>query len=214
MKKIITASALALLAVATPAFAQDYGDEPAAPDTASAFNGFSVAAIGGIDVLTIQENNAADTTRGLMYGGSIGYDHDAGSVVVGVQAEITSSQASYKIDDLLVAGDHFSSEAGRDIYGGVRVGISAGQSTLLYIGGGYVSSQLTSFYSVGAATPTVQTEEKGGFRVSLGAEYAGKTVFGRLEMRYQDLGDYTVFGSPTGFARTHTQIVAGLGVRF
>ncbi|MCW3848574.1 hypothetical protein OF829_15165 [Sphingomonas sp. LB-2] len=207
MKKMIFAAAIALCA-ATPAFAQDEDKS----SEASQFNGVSVAAIGGIDVLTIQENNAADSTRGLVYGGSIGYDHAAGKVVIGVQAEITSSQASYKIDNLLVNGDHFRSEAGRDIYGGVRVGMPAGK-TLLYIGGGYVNSQLTSVYTSGAST-TEQTENKGGFRVSLGAEYQSKRVFGRLEMRYQDLGDYTVFTFPTGFARTHTQIVAGVGVRF
>jgi len=84
---------------------------------------------------------------------------------------------------------------------------------LLYIGGGYVSSQLTSIYDAGA-THLEETEEKGGFRVSMGGEYQSKRLFGRLEMRYQDLGDYTVFSSPTGFARTHLQIVAGAGVRF
>src|SRR5690606_19024006 len=115
--------------------------DDAAPE--SEFNGVSLAVIGGIDVLTIQENNAADTTRGLVYGGSSGYDRQVGKVVVGVQGEITSSQASYKVDGLLVANDHFRSEAGRDIYAGVRVGLPTGR-TLLYIGGGYVNSQLTS----------------------------------------------------------------------
>ena len=57
-------------------------------------------------------------------------------------------------------------------------------------------------------------ETRGGFRVSLGFEGGSKNVFGRIEMRYQDLGDYTVFTIPTGFARTNTQIVAGIGVRF
>lgn len=207
MKKLFVASAAAILA-ATPAFAQD---EPA-PREPSQFDGVSAVALIGEDVLTIQENGAADDTRALMYGGAIGYDHTVGNVLIGVQAEMTSSQASYKIDDLLVAGDQFRSEAGRDIYGGVRVGIPAG-NVLLYVGGGYVSSQLTSIYTVGGST-TEETENKGGFRVSLGGEYQRKRVFGRLEMRYQDLGDYTVFASPTGFARTHLQLVAGVGVRF
>lgn len=206
MNKFIVASAAALLA-ATPAFAQDEGSSED-----RTFNGVSAVALVGIDVLTIQENNAADTTRGLMYGGAIGYDRQAGKVVIGVQAEITSSQASYKIDGLLTPTDHFRSEAGRDIYAGVRVGLPAGR-TLLYIGGGYVSSQLTSYYANGASS-LEETEEKGGFRVSMGVELQRKNLFGRIEMRYQDLGDYTVFAQPTGFARTHTQIVAGLGARF
>lgn len=201
MMKLMVSAAVALIA-ATPAFAQD----------SKPFDGVSIAALIGEDVLTIQENNQADTTRGLMYGGSIGFDHTVGKIVVGIQGEVTSSQSSYKITDLLTPGDRFRSEAGRDIYGGVRVGMPTGK-VLLYVGAGYVSSQLTSIYDAGA-THLEETEEKGGFRVSMGGEYQHKRLFGRLEMRYQDLGDYTVFSSPTGFARTHLQIVAGAGVRF
>jgi outer membrane immunogenic protein len=208
MKKLVAATAVALC-LATPAFAQD----EAAPAVESAFDGVSIAAIGGVDVLTIQENNAADSQRGLLYGASIGYDHDTGKVVIGVQGEVTDSTASYDIEDLLVAGDEFSSEAGRDLYAGARVGIHAGDNALVYIGGGYVNSKITSRYTDNTGTIS-QTETKDGFRVSLGAELARKNLFGRLEMRYQDLGDYTVFGFATGFARTNTQIVAGVGVRF
>jgi outer membrane immunogenic protein len=90
----------------------------------------------------------------------------------------------------------------------------AGNRALLYLGGGYVDSKLTSRYR--NATGTLEeSETKGGFRVSGGGELGfGKNVFGRLELRYQDLGNYNVFGVPTGFARTNTQIVAGLGARF
>jgi outer membrane immunogenic protein len=209
MKKLMIASAMAFMA-ATPALAQD-ADAPASREK-SQFEGVSIAALFGEDVLTIQENNAADSTRGIMYGGNISYDHQVGKVMIGVQGEVTSSQSSFKENDLLVPGDHFASEAGRDIYGGVRVGF-AGRNTMFYVGGGYVNSQLTSIYTT-SSTTTQQTENKGGFRVSLGGEYQKKKFFGRLEMRYQDLGDYTVFGSTTGFARTHVQLVAGVGVRF
>jgi len=208
MKKLILASAFALFA-ATPALAQDYDDKPAK----SAFEGVSIAALVGVDVLTIQENNNGDNARDIMYGGSIGYDHQAGKVIVGIQAEITKSQAAFKASGLIVPTDNFRSEAGRDIYGGVRVGIAAGSKGLLYVGAGYVNSELKSIYTSGA-TVLSESEKKGGFRVSLGGEYQAKRVFGRLEMRYQDLGDYTVFTSPTGFARTHVQVLAGVGVRF
>lgn len=209
MNKFMLAAAAALV-VATPAFAQDEGSEAQAP--VSSFDGVSVAAFVGVDALTIQENGAADSTRGLLYGATIGYDHQVGNVVLGIQGEISNSQASYKIDNLLVAGDQFASEAGRDVYAGVRVGLPAG-NTLLYIGGGYVNSQITSIYTDNTGT-IEQKEEKGGFRVSMGAEFQRKNFFGRVELRYQDLGDYTVFGFATGFARTNTQAVAGVGVRF
>lgn len=207
MNKFLIATAAAMV-VATPAFAQD---EAPAPE--SELTGFSVALIGGVDALTIQENNAADSARGAMYGGTIGYDHQVGKIVVGVQGEITDSTASYDIEDLIVNGDEFSSQAGRDIYGGVRVGFPTGTHSMVYLGGGYVSSQITSVYTDNSGTIS-ETETRGGFRVSMGFEGGSKNVFGRIEMRYQDLGDYTVFTIPTGFARTNTQIVAGIGVRF
>jgi outer membrane immunogenic protein len=207
MKKLILAS-LAALGVAAPAIAQ----EAAAQPEKGYFDGVSIAGIVGLDVLTIQENDEADAARDVMFGGSIGYDKQVGRVVIGIQGEITTSKAAYKIEDLLVNGDRFESRAGRDLYAGVRVGLPAGR-TLLYVGGGYVNSQLRSIYEDASGTID-QTEEKGGFRVSLGAELQRKNLFGRLEMRYQDLGDYTVFTLPTGYARTHTQIVAGVGARF
>jgi outer membrane immunogenic protein len=207
MKKLILAS-LAALGVAAPAIAQE---APAQPEKGY-FDGVSIAGIVGLDVLTIQENDEADAARDVMFGGSIGYDKQVGKVVIGIQGEITTSKAAYKIEDLLVNGDRFESRAGRDLYAGVRVGLPAGR-TLLYVGGGYVNSQLRSIYEDASGTID-QTEEKGGFRVSLGAELQRKNLFGRLEMRYQDLGDYTVFTLPTGYARTHTQIVAGIGARF
>ncbi|MCX8476108.1 MAG: outer membrane beta-barrel protein [Sphingomonas sp.] len=208
MKKMILAS-LAALGVAMPAFAQDAAPEPREKGV---FDGVSFAGIVGLDVLTIQENDEADTARDVLFGGSIGYDRQVGRVVIGIQGEITSSGAAYKIENLLASGDRFESKAGRDLYAGVRVGLPTGR-TLLYVGAGYVNSQLRSYYA--DATDSIeQTEEKGGFRVSMGAELQRKNIFGRIEMRYQDLGDYTVFALPTGYARTHTQIVAGAGVRF
>lgn len=208
MKKMILAS-LAALGVAMPAFAQDA--EPA-PREKGVFDGVSIAGIVGLDVLTIQENDESDAARGVLFGGSIGYDRQVGRVVIGIQGEITGSGAAYKIENLLVAGDRFESKAGRDLYAGVRLGVPSGR-TLYYVGAGYVNSQLRSYYA-DTSGAVEQTEEKGGFRVSLGAELQRKNIFARLEMRYQDLGDYTVFTLPTGYARTHTQLVAGAGVRF
>ncbi|KRC80081.1 outer membrane protein [Sphingomonas sp. Root241] len=207
MNKMIVAS-LAALCFAVPAFAQEAAPAP----EKGYFDGVSIAGIVGLDVLTIQENDEADAARDVVFGGSIGYDKQVGKVVIGIQGEITTSKAAYKIEDLLVNGDRFESRAGRDLYAGVRVGLPTGR-TLIYVGGGYVNSQLRSIYEDASGTID-QTEEKGGFRVSLGAELQRKNLFGRLEMRYQDLGDYTIFALPTGYARTHTQIVAGVGARF
>ena len=207
MKKLIVATAVAL-SIASPAWAQDTNDAP----QESVFTGPSIAGFVGIDVLTIQENNAADAARGLLFGGSVGYDHQVGSVILGVQAEISDSAASYDVQDLIVPGDEFSARAGRDIYVGARLGFPASRNAMVYVGGGYVNSRITSVYEDNAGTVS-QEETKEGFRVTAGGELVSGKFFGRLEMRYQDVGDFTVFGVPTGFARTNTQIVAGLGFR-
>lgn len=210
----LAAAAAAALIFAMPAFAQDEAPAVEAEDQpTSYFSGVSIAAIGGVDVLTIQENNAADSARGVLYGASIGYDHEVGNVILGIQGEITDSSAAYEIEDLLAQGDEFSSRVGRELYAGARIGFAGGGRTMFYLGGGYVNSKISSVYTTGNTTISDE-EERGGFRVSMGAEFARKNLFGRIEMRYQDLGDYTVFTVPTGFARTNTQIVAGLGARF
>lgn len=206
MKKIAIAAAVALT-VASPAWAQD---ETAGP--VRDFSGVRIAVFAGVDALTIQEDDAADSARGLLYGGSVGYDHQVGSVTLGVQAEITDSTAEYDIENLIVIGDEFAAQAGRDIYVGARVGFPAGRNALIYAGAGYVNSRITSAYSDNTGAIS-ESETRDGFRVSGGGEIGSGNFFGRLELRYQDLGDFTVFGVPTGFARTNTQIVAGIGVR-
>ncbi|QIG79316.1 outer membrane protein [Stakelama tenebrarum] len=211
MKKYLAAPVLALLAVACPAFAQSEGGRTAEKQ----FNGPWVAAFAGIDVFTLQENNDSGTERDFLYGGSIGYDYATDSgLVIGVEAEYSKSQVSVSVPDLLFLGDEFRFESDGDIYAGARVGITSGP-TLLYVKGGYVSSSTTFTYDDPAAPFVLEEDQtKSGFRVGLGAEYGKKTLFGRVEMRYQDLGEFEVFGTGIGYARTNTQIVLGLGARF
>lgn len=204
MKKFILVPAVALCA-ATPAFAQD--------EAGNGFTGPWVAAVGGIDAMTIQQDDLADSARGPIFGGAIGYDFDAGSVIVGVEGEITKSSADFDIDDLLIEGDSTSIKSGRDIFVGARVGLPQ-NDWLVYANAGYVTAQHKSVYDDGDGFHMEDTEDKDGFRVGLGAEYGRKNFFGRLEMRYQDVGDFTAFGEPTGFARTNLHIVAGAGYRF
>lgn len=208
MKKFIFVSAIALCA-SSPAFAQD-----AAGVASNDFTGPWVAVIGGIDAMTIQQDNASDSARGPIFGGAIGYDFNAGSVIVGIEGEITKSSADFDIDDLLVPGDTASFKSGRDIFVGARVGLPS-NDWLFYANAGYVSAQHKSVYDDPADDLYLSdSESKDGFRVGAGAEYGRKDVFGRIELRYQDVGDFTVFGEPTGYARTNVQIVAGVGYRF
>lgn len=119
--RILAISALALMATATPAFAQD---EAAAP-----FTGPRAEALVGWDHVGAY----GEGEDGVVYGAAIGYDAQVSSFVIGAEAEITG--ASTNIEDIV--------KAGRDLYAGVRVGFVAGNSTLIYGKGGYTNARIT-----------------------------------------------------------------------
>lgn len=119
--RILAISALALMATATPAFAQD---EAAAP-----FTGPRVEALVGWDHVGAY----GEGEDGVVYGIAGGYDAQVSSVAFGVEGEVTG--ASTESD--------FGEKAGRDLYAGVRVGFVAGNSTLIYGKGGYTNARIT-----------------------------------------------------------------------
>src|SRR3569832_2981567 len=88
---LLTAAASAIaLASAAPAAAQDRDSN------ATTFSGPRVGVLLGYDKLqpgssqssSISDNNSAN---GLLYGGDVGYEFDAGGVVLGVEGEVTGS---------------------------------------------------------------------------------------------------------------------------
>lgn len=117
--RILATSALALMAVATPAFAQ----EEAAP-----FTGPRAEALVGWDHVGAYEEGE----DGVTFGGAIGYDAQVSSIVLGAEAEVTG--ATTDLDPV---------KAGRDLYAGVRIGFVAGDSTLIYGKGGYTNARLS-----------------------------------------------------------------------
>src|SRR4051812_32158603 len=115
--RILAISALALAAVATPAFSQD--------EAASTFTGPRAETIVGWD--HVGAEGAGDS--GVVYGGAVGYDLQLSKIVVGAEAELTGST-------IKEAG----LSAGRDIYVGGRVGFAI-DSALFYAKAGYTNAR-------------------------------------------------------------------------
>jgi outer membrane immunogenic protein len=119
--RILATTALALVAVATPAFAQE---------AAGPFNGPRVEAEAGWD----HAGSDGYGRSGFTYGGAVGYDKQFDQIVIGADAEITGSTTKDRNTGL---------EAGRDLYVGGRAGFVVGGSTLLYGKVGYTNARLT-----------------------------------------------------------------------
>jgi len=210
-----------LLAFSTPAMAQQY-DDP--------FTGLKVEALAGFDATTagstiddeFDEDND-ETSEGLVYGAAVGYDVNAGPVVVGVEAELTDSTAGTDVVDGDFEGFGLGDvEAGRDIYVGARIGVLASPNLLVYGKGGYTNAR----YNVDAS---FDGEEFGssidadGYRVGAGGEYAfGTNTYVKLEYRYSNYSDAELdFESDLvddvdlGEIDTDRhQVMAGVGFRF
>lgn len=152
--RILATSALALVAVATPAFAQDQADAP--------FTGPRAEVVAGWDHV----GGLGEGKSGFAYGGALGYDRQLGNVVIGADAEITGSTTKEKDLDV---------KAGRDLYVGGRLGYVIGGSTLVYGKGGLTNAR----FSVGGVGTTFD-----GWRAGAGVEHNFGKFYGKVEYRY------------------------------
>lgn len=201
MRKLALA-ALFAATVATPAFAQD---QEAAP-----FTGLRAEGIVGYDRLSDGSGQDAGSSDGLLYGGQIGYDFQAGRAIVGIEGEISGSTTDTRADSLLAAGDRFVLDAGRDLYAGARVGIAVSPMAMVYAKGGYTNFQVESEYRLGSAVARDKAELD-GFRVGAGVEYQLTPQFHlKGEYRYSNYSE--VDGFDTDLDRH--QVLGGIGVRF
>jgi outer membrane immunogenic protein len=182
--RILALSALALATLATPAFAQS--DDTSADGD---FTGVTVVAVGGYD----RVDDGVTATNGALYGASVGYDIQAGHIVLGAEAEGTFATTKECIGGACV-------EAGRDLYAGGRIGLPVGGKTMLYVKGGYTNARLDG--TTGGTT--VITQELDGVRAGVGAEAnVGRLVI-RLEYRYSNYEQDVI----------RHQGVIGVGFRF
>lgn len=193
MKKLISmaAASTAAVIVAMPAQAQSEYD----------FSGPRVEAIIGYDIsqagsdsdndLNDQDDQSID---GLLYGVGLGYDHDFGNVVLGVEGEYTDSTGKTEYSD----GADFEGfglgrvETGRDLYAGARIGYKVQPDVLAYVKGGYTNARY-NVLSRDGETELDQNIDTDGYRLGAGLEYAmTPNSFAKIEYRYSNYGEAEV----------------------
>ena len=222
MKKTVALFAAAsVAAIAAPAAAQEATDGTFTGPRAEALVGYDVSKAGSDIDDDFNEDND-QSIDGVTYGVGVGYDFNAGGVVLGLEGELTDSSADVEFDD--GDGEFFglgNVNAGRDIYVGARAGILANPDLLLYVKGGYTNARynVNSSFDGDEFRAKIDTD---GFRVGAGAEYAlNENTFAKLEYRYSnyseaeldfegdtpdvDLGDIDV---------DRHQVMLGFGYRF
>lgn len=220
MLKYVAAALLAgTTLAATPALAQDR-----AP-----FTGLRVEGTVGYDNLRSGEeddgvntgsNEGDESIDGINYGVGVGFDFDAGGVVLGVEAELSQSEAKQEFNET-IDGTAFlgNIEVGRDVYIGGRVGFTVTPRTLLYLKGGYTNTTIESAFTSTGGNADFDTSVD-GWRVGAGVEQMlGNNFFLKAEYRYSNYNgaqfDDDVFGDEDfDIDLDRHQVVAGVGIRF
>ncbi len=199
-KFILAATAAVAAATAMPAVAQE-----AAP-----FTGLRIEGLIGYDQLSDGEDQDSSSSDGIGYGAAIGYDFQAGPVVAGIEGEITGTTVDTRTDNLLVAGDRFRLDGGRDLYAGGRVGLAISPLALGYVKAGYTNAQLDARYDASDLSFD-DSFELDGFRVGAGLEYKfGVNTYLKGEYRYSNYGQAEGYDIDVD----RHQLVAGFGLRF
>lgn len=214
-------AATSVAALSAPAMAQDATD--------GAFTGPRVEAIVGYDVskagssIDDETNNDNDQSiEGINYGIGVGYDINAGGIVLGLEGEYTDSSADVDYDqadpELFGLGDV---NAGRDLYVGARVGVLAAPDLLVYAKGGYTNARynLNGSFDGEEYRAKIDTD---GFRVGAGVEYALDTnTFAKVEYRYSNYSsaelDFENDRTDVQIGEIDTdrhQVMVGFGYRF
>lgn len=220
MRKIFLPLLVTGSAIAAPAMAQSAIDGP--------FTGPRVELTTGYDNLSAGSDSDSDIANddqsidGLLYGVGVGYDFNAGGVVLGVEGEYSGSTASvdYNNDGGVNTFGFGRVDTGRDLYVGARAGILADPQTLVYVKGGYTNAKLNLQANDGT-TSLDRSYELDGFRVGAGVERAfTPNTFGKLEYRYSnyssaDFGtDNSVLVDDFRVDTDRHQVAVSVGYRF
>jgi outer membrane immunogenic protein len=216
---VIAATTAALgLGIATPAFAQDSDRAPFTGARAGVLLGYDRLQPGSGPNSQISSDRKAE---GLTYGGDVGYDFDAGGLVVGVEGEVAGSTAKVSNSPVNAAALGYGRvKAGRDLYAGARIGFKATPKTLIYAKGGYTNQRLDLTASDGT-TETGAHYNLDGYRLGAGVEQAiGRNTYAKVEYRYSNYGDARLEfpnGANTNNFDVDTdrhQVAVGVGFRF
>ena len=180
MKAFTALAALGALAIASPAMAQD---------TDTDLGGFSIAAVGGYDLVSLEAGGTTTRDSDVVYGIAAGYDVDTGNALLGVEIEASDTGLSGGIGN-----------AGLDLYGGIRAGLQVDDNGLVYLKAGYSNVDLDGF------------DNLEGIRIGAGYEHHFGGVFGRLEYRYTTYDVSDTLGA--GLNGNRNQIVLAIGGKF
>lgn len=186
--RYILASALALGAFSTPAFAQE---------AAASFTGPRAEVVAGWDHV----KNDGDKKSGVTYGFGAGYDTAFGNVVLGAEAELTGATTEKCAATATIKGCF---QAGRDIYAGGRIGYAFSPKALVYGKVGYTNARVSAELDSNTSLVTRAGDNLDGIRLGAGVETTFGKFLGKIEYRYSNYADNYV----------RHQVVAGLGVRF
>ena len=204
MKFAIIAGAVAAVAFASPAMAQE-------ADTVG--SKFVAGAIVGVDSVNAEFEGLSEWEEDILFGVTVGYDYETQSgLIFGIEGEYTDSSLGVTERDVFDAGDRVSINAGRDFYVGARAGVRTGPNGLLYVKAGYTDASIEAEYDDG--TGEIADEVSfGGFRIGAGGEIDLSSNYAiRIEYRYSDYGNLEALGFDSGIALSRNQgIVTLLG---
>jgi len=155
----------------------------------------------GLDSVSVN----GGSSEGLTYGVAAGYDVQArDALFFGIQASVSDSTTKECERDLLSVGDKLCVRSGRDLAAVARVGTNVGDTTKLYVLGGYTNARIRVTYNDGTNRDSDGTNLD-GFRLGAGFEHDfGGNLFGKVEYNYSNYEQ--------GFSRHYA--LAGLGVKF
>ena len=195
MKKFAFAAAALLATAATPAFAQSGATVYVGP-------------VVGYDSVKISDGTDSESDDGILYGVTAGVDFDLGpGMFAGLEAELTDSGVSERLDNVLIPGDQVRVEAGRNIYVGARLGASVG-SAKVYVKGGYANGKIEGSYD-DTVLVISDSDTLDGWVLGTGAQFELSPFVLRVEYRYTDYSDIEAFGVNTGLGVSRHQVVAG-----
>ena len=184
MKKITLVAVAAMLAAPAAANAQAY-----------------VQVQTGIDSVSV----LGESDEGVAYGIAAGYELPVSETMfAGVELSLDDSTTKECASDVLVVGDEACVKAGRDISAVVRLGTKLGETSKLYVLGGYTNARIKLTYDDGVTSDSLG-ENGDGFRLGAGYQHDfGGNLFGKIEYRYSNY--------ESDFSR-HNGVIA-LGMRF
>jgi outer membrane immunogenic protein len=196
------AAAAGMMMIASPAYAQFSG-----PRVEGRLAYESVdAAIGNGDPLATGDEEA------ISYGGEVGYDLSLGPAVVGAYAGLEGS--NLRTCSEVFGADEGCINQGRNLYVGLRAGVSVAPRVLLYAKAGYSNGSVDVSYDGDGLSDFDVSESFDGYHVGVGGELAiVGGLYGRIEYVHTDHGEFQFDPETTG-ELTRGQAMVGLGLRF